>query len=92
MERRRRVEVLPLESLDVRECLFRMTGQDLTRPSGFGAHSVMIIVSEVGLDMSVWPTEKHFASWLCLCPGHHKTGGKNRSGRQEPQRADAAQR
>jgi hypothetical protein len=26
------------------------------------------VISEVGLDMSRWKTEAHFASWLGLCP------------------------
>src|SRR3954467_4884776 len=34
------------------------------------------ILSEVGLDMSRWPTEAHFASWLGLCPDNKITGGK----------------
>jgi len=29
--------------------------------------------------MSPWPTEKHFASWLALCPGVNKTGGRSQS-------------
>ena len=29
--------------------------------------------------MSRWPTEKHFASWLSLCPGVNKTGGRSES-------------
>jgi len=33
-------------------------------------------LSEVGTDMSKWPTAKHFASWLALCPNNKITGGK----------------
>ncbi len=34
------------------------------------------LISEVGLDMSRWKTEKHFASWLGLCPDNRTSGGK----------------
>lgn len=34
------------------------------------------IIAEIGLDMSRWPTEAHFASWLGLCPNNQITGGK----------------
>ena len=33
------------------------------------------VISEVGLDMSRWKTEKHFASWLGLCPDKRTSGG-----------------
>lgn len=34
------------------------------------------MLSEVGVDMSRWRTEKHFASWLGLCPDNRLSGGK----------------
>ena len=34
------------------------------------------IISEVGVDMTRWKTEAHFASWLGLCPDNRITGGK----------------
>ena len=34
------------------------------------------LISEIGTNVSAWPTERHFCSWLTLCPGNHKTGGK----------------
>ena len=44
----------------------------------------MILYSEIGSDMSRWPTEKHFCSWLGLCPHHRITGGKLLSSRIRP--------
>ena len=38
--------------------------------------TVLTILSEVGLDPSAFPSEKHFSSWLGLCPNHRITGGK----------------
>jgi transposase len=34
------------------------------------------LISEVGVDMTRWKTEAHFASWLGLCPDNRITGGK----------------
>lgn len=39
------------------------------------------ILCETGIDMSRFPTDKHFASWAALCPGNHETGGKRKSGK-----------
>jgi transposase len=61
---------------DVRERLFKMCGVDLTRINGIDVSTAMTIVSEVGTDMSRFPSDKHFASWLGLCPGTNISGGK----------------
>ncbi len=54
---------------DVRTHLYKLTGVDLFQVKGLSAETLLTIYSEVGGDMSRWPSEKHFASWLCLCPG-----------------------
>lgn len=72
---------------DLRTPLFQMTGVDLTEIRGLGGHTLLAIVSEVGLDMSPWPTEKHFASWLSLCPGNHKTGGQQKRGKSQTRKS-----
>lgn len=46
----------------------RITGVDLTRIDGVDGMVAQTLVSEVGLNMSRWKTEAHFASWLGLCP------------------------
>jgi len=56
--------------------LRRITGVDLTAIDGIGALTAQVVISEVGTDMSPWPTEKHFASWLGLCPDHRISGGR----------------
>ena len=66
---------------DVRKLMLQMTGVDLATIHGLNGYSAMELISEIGLDMRRWPTEKHFASWLCLCPGNKKTGGRTISGR-----------
>lgn len=79
-------------NFDVRNYLYTMTGVDLTTVDGLDAKTVLIVLSETGLDMSRWPTEKHFTSWLTLCPGVNKTGGRSesRSGRTRPSSNRAA--
>ncbi len=64
---------------DARNLLYKMTGMDLTAVDGLEATTVLTVISETGFDMSRWPTEKHFASWLSLCPGVNKTGGRSES-------------
>jgi len=56
--------------------LRRITGVDLTAIDGIGALTAQVVLSEVGTDMNAWPTEKHFASWLGLCPDHRISGGR----------------
>jgi transposase len=62
--------------LDVRGSLPRLTGVDLTAIEGIDEPTALTISSEIGLDMRRWPTVKHFASWLGLCPHHQLSGGK----------------
>jgi transposase len=61
--------------------LDRLSGQALTSIPGLGPCQVMTIIAEVGLDLSKWPTEHHFASWLGLCPNRKITGGRVKSSR-----------
>jgi len=63
-------------SYDARALLYRLTGVDLVAISGLNETSVQTIVSEVGLDMTRWPTVKHFCSWLGLAPHNDISGGK----------------
>ncbi len=66
---------------DMRNQLHKISGVDLTTIDGISGYSALQLISEIGIDMSLWPTEKHFASWLCLCPGNKKTGGRVVSGK-----------
>ena len=71
-------------AFDARQPLHRLTGVDLTRIDGIDAPTALKVVAEIGLDMTRWPTEKHFASWLSLAPGSKVSGGKPLSGRTKP--------
>ena len=81
-------------SFDATAELFRLTGVDLTAITGFQAHTVLKVLSETGLDMTKWPTAKHFGAWLGLAPNHRVSGGKILSRRTTPtaNRAAAALR
>jgi hypothetical protein len=61
---------------DLREELYRCTGVDLTAIEGIGVLTAQVLISEIGLDMTGWRSEKHFASWLGLCPDNRISGGK----------------
>jgi len=71
---------------DLRKALYEVSGVDLTQIDGIDALTAQVIISECGSDMSSFATEKHFASWLGLCPNNRKTGGKIRSRRTRPVR------
>jgi transposase len=54
---------------------YRLFGVDLTQIPGLMT-LVFMLFSEVGRDMSRWPTAAHFVSWLGLCPDNDISGGK----------------
>jgi len=66
---------------DLRAHLFKLCGVDLTRIDGIDVTTALAVISEVGADMSKFPSVKHFTSWLGLCPGTKITGGKLLSGK-----------
>jgi transposase len=61
---------------DLRTQLFQMCGVDLTRIDGVDVTTALAVVSEVGPDLSKFPSVKHFTAWLGLCPGTKISGGK----------------
>lgn len=79
---------------DARGMLYRITGVDLTTINGIEANTALKVISEIGCDIRRWPTTKQFCSWLCLCPGNKKSGGKvlNSRTRRSSNRAAAALR
>jgi len=61
---------------DLRSHMHRILGVDLTLVPGIGSMTASTIFSEIGADVSKFPTEKHFLSWLRLCPENRISGGK----------------
>ena len=48
---------------------------------GVQRRTAEVIIGEIGIDMSVFPTAGHLASWAGQCPGNDQSAGKRRSGR-----------
>jgi len=63
-------------SYDARTLLYRMLGVDLVAVTGLNASTVQTVISEIGTDMTRWPSVKHFSSWLQLAPHNDISGGK----------------
>jgi len=53
-----------------------LVGVDLTQIHGIGPFLALQLIGECGVDMSRWPSAKHFTSWLSLAPGNKISGGK----------------
>jgi transposase len=66
------------------EPLFRALGVDLTSIEGIDVGTALVILAEIGADVGRFPTEKHFASWLRLCPPQDQSNGtKKRRGHRK---------
>ncbi len=63
-------------NFNARAELKRVVGIDLTAVTGLSSSLVLTIISEIGTDMTKWPTVKHFGSWLGLAPRNDISGGK----------------
>jgi transposase len=72
-QRRRKKSGNP--DFNMRAEAYKLLGVDLTQIPGLMMR-VFLLFSEVGRDMSRWPTAAHFVSWLGLCPDNDISGGK----------------
>lgn len=62
--------------LETRTTLWRFAGVDLTRIDGISVGVAQTVLTEVGPDISAFPSEDDFVSWLRLCPRTPISGGK----------------
>ncbi|MCL4861772.1 MAG: transposase [Caldilineaceae bacterium] len=74
-----------------RQHLFRITGLDLVAIDGFSNSIAQTVFAEVGVDMSRWPTPKHFCSWLGLSRHNDISGGRILRSKTRKTRNHAAQ-
>src|SRR6266571_8850611 len=51
---------------------------------GVKLRTAQVLIAECGIDMSVFPTVAHFASWAGICPGTNSSAGKRSSGKTRP--------
>jgi transposase len=60
----------------LRQGLYRLSGVDLTTIDGIGVDTSSVILSELGQDLSMFPDESHFVSYLRLAPNLSISAGK----------------
>ena len=48
---------------------------------GVAQRTAEVLIAELGVDMTQFPSAGHAASWVGLCPGNHESAGKHKSGR-----------
>ena len=75
---------------DLRTPLHQLTGVDLSQIDGLAPYTALRLLGEIGTDMTRWPTEKHFTSWLTLAPQNKISGGRLLSSRTAPSANRAA--
>src|SRR5215469_9444103 len=61
---------------DLRTELYRITGIDWTQVNGMDVVTAQTVIAECGADLSAFPSEKQFTSWLGLVPTNEQSGGK----------------
>jgi transposase len=61
---------------NLQDYLFRCTGVDLTQVPAIGSLTAQTLFSEIGQDLSRFPSVKHFTAWLGLSPNNRISGGK----------------
>ena len=60
---------------------FAAQAERLTTIPGVGRRTAEVIIAEIGVDMTQFPTAAHLASWAGMCPGNYESAGKRKTGR-----------
>lgn len=93
------IEIIPLSTkrktknqpaFNVKGYLHKVHGIDVTAIYGMSEVTSLEVLSETGTDLSKWENEKHFVSWLNLCPNNKITGGKLISSKILKKKSNAA--
>jgi hypothetical protein len=64
------------KTFDLRTEFYRLTGVDWSQVDGIDVQVAQTVIAEVGTGLDSFPSEKHFANWLGLCPTNETSGGK----------------
>ena len=81
----------PAKPFNLKAHLTRLFGTDLTLIPGIGESTALVLFTELGPDLSRFPSAGQFASWLNLCPNNQITGGRIISAHTGPGTNRAAQ-
>ena len=66
------------DQIDEQIGVYQEDVENLQTIDGVGRDSAITIISEIGTDMSAFPSEKHLSSWAGMSPGNHESGGKKK--------------
>jgi transposase len=78
-------------TVNLEDMLYHVLGTDLSALPGVRANGILQVISEVGTDMSKFPTAHHFAAYLGFVPRNKITGGRVISSRTDRIKSSAAQ-
>jgi transposase len=78
------------EPPQLRDDLYRAFGVDLTEVPGINSLTAQMLLTEIGPNLSRFPTAAAFCSWLRLCPNPKVSGGQVLSSRTQPTKNRAA--
>lgn len=76
--------------INIRQYLHRIHGIDVLDIYGLSETGGLELLAETGTDLSKWKNEKHFVSWLNICPNNKQSGGKIISSKIQKKRMNAA--
>jgi len=69
------------DAIEARIAPFARQRELLMTIPGVQQRTAEVLIAEIGVDMTAFPTAKHLASWAGVCPGNDQSAGKRRSGR-----------
>ena len=79
------------EIKDLHLLMMKLTdNKDATQIAGINDYTLLQLVSETGLDLLKWPSEKHFTSWLGLAPSANSSGKQGKKGRKKKRKPNEA--
>jgi transposase len=81
MDELTRIEQRLDDQVDAMMAPFAEAATHLLTIPGVGKRVAEVVVAEIGVDMTRFPTAGHLASWAGMCPGNHESAGKRRSGK-----------